>query len=51
MQQRGQESTAIVPYYEYSRQDRVIKNNNMQSALSAKLVTTILLSFLVACSC
>ncbi|WP_341818312.1 ribose-phosphate diphosphokinase [Wolbachia endosymbiont (group B) of Ennomos erosarius] len=32
----------IIPYYGYSRQDRVIKNNNMQSALSAKLVANLI---------
>lgn len=34
--------TAIIHYYGYSRQDRVIKNNNMQSALSAKLVANLI---------
>ncbi|OCA06201.1 ribose-phosphate diphosphokinase [Wolbachia endosymbiont of Trichogramma pretiosum] len=34
--------TAIIPYYAYSRQDRVIKNNNMRSALSAKLVANLI---------
>ncbi|MFV0948917.1 ribose-phosphate diphosphokinase [Wolbachia endosymbiont of Nasonia giraulti] len=34
--------TAIIPYYGYSRQDRVIKNDNMQSALSAKLVANLI---------
>ncbi|MDE5061560.1 MULTISPECIES: ribose-phosphate diphosphokinase [Wolbachia] len=32
----------IIPYYGYSRQDRIIKNNNMQSALSAKLVANLI---------
>ncbi len=34
--------TAIIPYCGYSRQDRIIKNNNMQSALSAKLVANLI---------
>ncbi|MFL3876127.1 ribose-phosphate diphosphokinase [Wolbachia endosymbiont of Trichogramma kaykai] len=34
--------TAIIPYYVYSRQDRVIENNNMRSALSAKLVANLI---------
>ncbi|QKX01489.1 ribose-phosphate diphosphokinase [Wolbachia endosymbiont of Cruorifilaria tuberocauda] len=32
----------IIPYYGYSRQDRIIKNNNMQSAFSAKLVANLI---------
>lgn len=32
----------IIPYYGYSRQDRIIKNNNVQSALSAKLVANLI---------
>ncbi|MDN5248431.1 MAG: ribose-phosphate diphosphokinase [Wolbachia endosymbiont of Tyrophagus putrescentiae] len=34
--------TAIIPYYGYSRQDRVMKKNNMSSALSAKLVANMI---------
>lgn len=34
--------TAIIPYYGYSRQDRVIQNDNMKSALSAKLVANLI---------
>ncbi|QKX02582.1 ribose-phosphate diphosphokinase [Wolbachia endosymbiont of Dirofilaria (Dirofilaria) immitis] len=32
----------IIPYYGYSRQDRVTKNNNTQSALGAKLVANLI---------
>lgn len=39
---RAKKITLIVPYYGYSRQDRVIKNQNMQSALSAKLVANLI---------
>lgn len=34
--------TTIIPYYGYSRQDKVVRNNNMQSALSAKLVANLI---------
>ncbi|NSM57032.1 ribose-phosphate diphosphokinase [Wolbachia endosymbiont of Atemnus politus] len=34
--------TTIIPYYGYSRQDIIIKNNNMQSALGAKLIANLI---------
>lgn len=37
-----QKVTVIIPYYGYSRQDRVIKSNNMSSALSARLIANLL---------
>ncbi|MGL9733006.1 MAG: ribose-phosphate diphosphokinase [Wolbachia sp.] len=39
---RAKRITAIIPYYGYSRQDRIIKNENMQSAFSAKLAANLI---------
>lgn len=40
--QGAKKITLIVSYYGYSRQDRIIKNQNMQSALSAKLIANLI---------
>ncbi|MDG7055907.1 MAG: ribose-phosphate diphosphokinase [Wolbachia endosymbiont of Meromenopon meropis] len=39
---RAKRITAIIPYYGYGRQDKIIKNENMRSALSAKLVANLI---------